>query len=352
VGGRLSDCTNPTIDPTSPPKNSVPATTSSDLNPIPIEAPTKIPHRKTTAGAAGYPTHLATSAQPPSPPTNLLECGGLPPLLPNRAPPSPFTRQAGNTRAYPPPKHPPPTRLPPTHITASTKMARGTPSQSRYAAQTMSTTAPKLGEIIPRGTHMRLEPLGVSHVDALTAASAEAAAAGDIELYKWSPVPQSRDEVARYVDLALQNRAAGNAYPFTTIRASDNRVIGSTRFCFMDRWAWPAGNARHGNPFPDVVEIGYTWLARSAVRTVANTEAKLLMLTHAFETWNCVGVCLHSDARNARSRAAIERIGGQFDGLLRSHRMAADFIPRDSSRYSFIAAEWPHKKQRLLQMLA
>jgi N-acetyltransferase len=213
-------------------------------------------------------------------------------------------------------------------------------------------TAPKLGEIILRGKHVRLEPLSIAHVDALTAASAEAAAAGDVELYKMSPVPQSRDEVARYVEIALQNRDAGNAYPFTTLRASGNRVIGSTRFCFMDRWAWPASHARHGNPFPDVVEIGYTWLARSAIRTAANTEAKLLMLTHAFETWNCVGVCLHSDARNARSRAAIERIGGQFDGLLRAHRMAADFIPRDSARYSFIAAEWPNKKRRLQELLA
>ncbi len=203
-----------------------------------------------------------------------------------------------------------------------------------------------------RGQHVYLAPLRAEHAYALTAASAEAAAAGDAELYKWSPVPQSLGEVERYIDSALSARDAGTMLPFATHRASDNVVIGSTRFCFMDRWAWPPQHARYANPFPDIVEIGYTWLARSAVRTAANTEAKLLMLAHAFETWDCVGVCLHSDARNARSRAAIERIGGKLDGILRNHRMASDFIPRDSARYSVTPAEWPTVKQRLQQMLA
>jgi RimJ/RimL family protein N-acetyltransferase len=76
------------------------------------------------------------------------------------------------------------------------------------------------------------------------------------------------------------------------------------------------------------------------------------MLAHAFDTWKCVGVCLHSDARNARSRAAIERIGGKFDGILRAHRMAADFIPRDSARYSIVAAEWHTVRANLQSKLA
>ncbi len=213
----------------------------------------------------------------------------------------------------------------------------------------MPTNAPL--EITLRGQHVRLEPLSTDHVDALAAASAEAAAAHDTEIYKWSPVPQTRDEVARYVDSALAGRDAGAMLPFTTVRASDDTVIGSTRFAFMDRWAWPPQHARYTNPYPDVCEIGYTWLARSAVRTAANTEAKLLMLAHAFDTWKCVGVCLHTDARNERSRRAIERIGGKPDGVLRAHRMAADFIPRDSIRYSIIAAEWPDVRQRLTTML-
>ncbi len=114
---------------------------------------------------------------------------------------------------------------------------------------------------------------------------------------------------------------------------------------------WPPGHARHGRNVPDACEIGYTWLTRSAIRTAANTEAKLLMLAYAFETWQVLRVCFHTDARNQRSRAALERIGGKFEGTLRAHRMAADFIARDSLRYSILAAEWPDVKQRLSQLL-
>jgi RimJ/RimL family protein N-acetyltransferase len=106
----------------------------------------------------------------------------------------------------------------------------------------------------------------------------------------------------------------------------------------------------HERKTPDACEIGYTWLASSAIRTAANTEAKLLMLTYAFETWQVLRVCFHTDARNTRSRAALERIGGKFEGVLRAHRMAADFIARDSYRYSIVAAEWPEVKRRLITM--
>jgi len=92
-------------------------------------------------------------------------------------------------------------------------------------------------------------------------------------------------------------------------------------------------------------------MTRSAIRTAANTEAKLLMLTYAFETWRVLRVCFHTDARNQRSRAALERIGGQFEGILRAHRMAVDHVARDSARYSIVAAEWPGVKQRLLHMM-
>ena len=140
---------------------------------------------------------------------------------------------------------------------------------------------------------------------------------------------------------------AGRAAPFAIVRVADNAIIGSTRFFDIERWSWPAGHPSHGSPEPDACEIGYTWLTQSAIRTAANTEAKLLMLTHAFETWRVVRVCLHTDVRNERSRAAMERMGGKFEGILRSHRMAADLIPRDSARYSIVAAEWPAVKQRL-----
>ena len=195
------------------------------------------------------------------------------------------------------------------------------------------------------GKHVRLEPLEHRHIDGLAAASA-----CDPSLYNLSPVPQGIEQTTQYVDTALAWRDKGTAVPYATIRVADGAVIGSTRLWDFDRWAWPVGYPRHGRELPDVCEIGHTWLTRSAIRTAANTEAKLLMLTHAFETWDVLRVCLHTDARNSRSRAAIERIGGKFEGILRAHRIAADFTIRDSARFSIIAAEWPEVKARLLQL--
>ena len=196
------------------------------------------------------------------------------------------------------------------------------------------------------GRYLRLEPLSDAHAEGLIAASA-----GDPALYQWSAVPVGRDAVLRYIDTALALREAGTALAFAHVRVTDGVVLGSTRFFDMERWPWPAGHTRHGRHDPDVCEIGYTWLAPTAIRTAANTEAKLLMLTQAFEVWDALRVCLHTDARNQRSRVAIERIGGKFEGVLRAHRMAADFIPRDSCRYSIVAAEWPKAKQKLAERL-
>jgi N-acetyltransferase len=195
------------------------------------------------------------------------------------------------------------------------------------------------------GKAIRLEPLSHAHADALVAASS-----GDPELYRWSAVPIGRDAVLRYIDTALAWREAGSALAFVHVSLADGAVLGSTRFFDMERWAWPSGHPRRGRREPDVCEIGYTWLTHTAIRTGANTEAKLLMLTHAFEAWDVLRVCLHTDARNRRSQAAIERIGGKFEGVLRAHRMAADFNPRDSYRYSIIAAEWPTVKPRLIKL--
>ena len=195
--------------------------------------------------------------------------------------------------------------------------------------------------LVLAGKHVRLEPLDYQHLNRLVAA------ADDPALYRWSPVPQSTGEATKYVETALAWRDAGTAEPFAIVRAADGVVIGSTRFWNIERWAWPAGHPSYGRGVPDACEIGYTWLSRSAIRTGANTEAKLLMLTHAFEVWRVLRVCFHTDARNERSRAALERIGGKMEGILRGHRMAADFIPRDSVRYSIIAAEWPEVKAQL-----
>jgi RimJ/RimL family protein N-acetyltransferase len=195
------------------------------------------------------------------------------------------------------------------------------------------------------GQHVRLEPLGFQHAAALVAA-----ATIDPSLYQWSAIPQTVDEATNYIATALAWRDAGTAVPFATVRLADGVVIGSTRFWNLERWAWPPGHPAYHRADPDACEIGYTWLARPAMRTAANTEAKLLMLTHAFEVWQVCRVCLHTDARNTQSRVAIERIGGQFEGILRAHRLAVDLIPRDSARYSILAAEWPSVKQRLERM--
>ncbi len=198
-------------------------------------------------------------------------------------------------------------------------------------------------DLILTGKHVRLESLGHCHAEGLAAASA-----ADPSLYQWSPVPQGKAAVIAYIDTALAWREAGRAVAFAIVRIEDDAVVGSTRFFDLETWAWPQQHRRHGRQDPDVCEIGYTWLARSAIRSAVNTESKLLMLTYAFETWQVIRVCLHTDARNLRSRAAIERIGGRFEGILRSHRMAADFIARDSARYSMIAAEWSDVKRALI----
>ena len=197
-----------------------------------------------------------------------------------------------------------------------------------------------------QGNHVRLEPLRESHVPGLAAA-----AAVDSSLYRWTPVPQGEAEMAKYVATACAWEQAGSAVPFAIVRIQDGMIIGSTRFWNVEHWVWPVGHTRCGCGEPDVCEIGYTWFTRAAIRTAANTEAKLQMLTHAFEQWRVLRVCFHTDARNERSRAALERIGGKFEGILRAHRMAADNTPRDSARYSIIAVEWPGAKEHLVRLL-
>lgn len=200
--------------------------------------------------------------------------------------------------------------------------------------------------LVLQGNHIRLEALELGHAAGLAQASE-----AEPSLYRWSPVPQGKAEARTYIETALSWKAAGTALPFAIISADTGAVLGSTRFFNVERWAWPSGHALHGRETPDACEIGYTWLTRSAIRTPANTEAKLLMLTYAFESWKVFRVCLHTDVRNLRSRAAIERIGGKLEGILRAHRMAADFIARDSARFSIVAGEWPETKKRLLERL-
>jgi RimJ/RimL family protein N-acetyltransferase len=196
------------------------------------------------------------------------------------------------------------------------------------------------------GRHVRLEPLEQRHAQGLAAASA-----ADPSLYRWSPIPQGIEAARKYISTATSWREARTAVPFAIFRLADNQIIGSTRFWEMERWNWPEGHPSHNHEGIDVCEIGWTWFTKSAIRTAANTESKYLMLRHAFEVWQAIRVCLHTDSRNVRSQAAIERLGAKRDGILRAHRMAADFIPRDSVRYSILFEEWPAVKRNLQSKL-
>jgi N-acetyltransferase len=199
------------------------------------------------------------------------------------------------------------------------------------------------------GRFVRLEPLSDSHIPALVEA-----ADLDRRNYQWAYVPVGTAHMTAYVRDALAKVAAGVHVAFATIRkdgGAGDRVVGSTRFCEVSYWQWPPGadHQRHG--VPDVTDIGFTWLAGPAQRTPVNTEAKLLMMTHAFEIWEVYRVALQTDVRNTRSRAAIERIGGQLDGILRADRPGADDTVRTSARFSLLASEWPAVKERLAARL-
>jgi len=199
-------------------------------------------------------------------------------------------------------------------------------------------------EIVLEGRLVRLEPLREAHAAALFDAASEG---GDPELYRWTWVPQTLEAARQYVATAV---AGEHFVPFATVRRADGRVVGSTRY-ELEFWEWPPGHEHHGREAPDVVEIGWTWLAASAVRSGINTEAKLLMLGHAFDTWQVHAVVLTTDARNVRSQAAIERLGARRDGVLRAARTGADGTVRDSVRYSIVASEWPDVRARLEGLL-
>jgi RimJ/RimL family protein N-acetyltransferase len=197
------------------------------------------------------------------------------------------------------------------------------------------------------GRFVRLEPLSLQHVAGLVAAASISR-----ETYAFTLVPDGAHAMRGYVEAALQARDAGAAVPFATIRRSDGRVVGSTRFGNLEYWKWPDGSAKNPPDPPDAAEIGWTWLASDAQRTPINTEAKLLMLGHAFDTWRVHRVNLRTDARNLRSRAAIERVGAKLDGILRAHIPAYDGSGiRDTATYSLLASEWPDSRSRLIERL-
>ncbi|MFM1751281.1 MAG: hypothetical protein RL119_243 [Actinomycetota bacterium] len=198
---------------------------------------------------------------------------------------------------------------------------------------------------------MALEPLSFVHVDELVRAASE-----DRQSYLYTQVPDGTEEMTRYVAMLLGQRDAGLVKPYAqreiTSNGSMGRLVGCTRFMEM-RFAF--GRGFPGDPFPDEVEIGGTWLAHSAQRTRINTEAKLLMMTQAFEVWGVGRVAICTDVRNMNSRRAIERLGAIYEGTLRSHRLShvrsEGGTLRDTAVYSIVAREWPAIQENLVNLL-
>jgi RimJ/RimL family protein N-acetyltransferase len=183
-----------------------------------------------------------------------------------------------------------------------------------------------------QGRNVRLEPLDRGHADGLWDASRDA------RTWQWLSIvqPSSRAELDAYVDAALANAAEGIELPLVTLHHED--VVGSTRFLAL--------RPEHGS-----VEIGWTWLHPSAWGTGVNVEAKLLMLRHAFEVWRCRRVELKTDARNERSRGAMEAMGATFEGIHRKHMLVRGGENRDSAWYSITDDEWPDVERRLTARL-
>jgi RimJ/RimL family protein N-acetyltransferase len=195
------------------------------------------------------------------------------------------------------------------------------------------------------GRHVRLEPLGPEHAEALLAA-----ASGSRATYALTLVPSTRAGMEAYIATALAEQGEGRSLPFV-VRDAAGVVVGSTRFMSIDWWRWPGEPPAPVPDGPDAVEIGATWYAERVQRTALNTEAKLLLCTHAFEVWKVRRVTWKTDARNARSRAAIERLGARFDGVLRADRAGADNAVRATAYYSMLAEEWPEARDTLARRL-
>jgi N-acetyltransferase len=183
------------------------------------------------------------------------------------------------------------------------------------------------------GRRVRLEPLAKAHLAGLAEVGLEE------ELWRWIPTQvRTPEEMAAYIETALQEQERGVSLPFAILEQATGRAIGSTRFGNIER--------THRR-----VEIGWTWVARDRQRTAVNTEAKYLLLRHAFEALGCIRVELKTDSLNERSRAAILRIGAREEGLFRNHMITASGRIRHTVYFSIIESEWPVVKTRLESIL-
>lgn len=200
----------------------------------------------------------------------------------------------------------------------------------------MTHDAPDARDMEPvlAGSTIFLDPLQTRHESTLLAAAAD----GELWNLTLTVVPDVHS-MARYIDHAIAGRASGTVMPFAIVRRDDNRVVGSTRFWKIDR-------------INRKLEIGHTWLAESVQRSGVNTEAKYLLLRHAFDVMNCVRVQFTTDELNQKSRAAILRIGAKQEGVVRHERIMPDGRKRNSVRFSIIDSEWPEVRAGLEQKMA
>lgn len=185
------------------------------------------------------------------------------------------------------------------------------------------------------GSVLRLEPIRREHADLFWNV-----AQSDLDdIFRWIPYAmKTREDFHRVVEKALQEQDRGESVVFATVERSSGRVIGSTRYMNIDR-----ANRR--------VEIGSTWIAPAWQRTAVNTEAKFLMLRHAFESWECMRLELKTDALNQKSRNAIFRIGAKEEGTFRKHLITSTGRIRDTVYFSILDTEWPQVKANLLAKL-
>ena len=187
----------------------------------------------------------------------------------------------------------------------------------------------KVESIILEGDFVRLEPLKIEHLDALCEVGLVE------ELWRLIPTRvDSREAMKKYIETALAEQGRGVSLPFVTIDKTLDQIVGSTRFGNID-----PKNLR--------AEIGWTWISPQWQRTRINTEAKLLMLTHAFETWKCIRVELKTDALNEKSRNAILRLGAKEEGIFRRHMITDTGRVRDTVYYSILDSEWQAVKEKL-----
>ena len=179
------------------------------------------------------------------------------------------------------------------------------------------------------GEHARLEPLSMSHLEGLMEATR------DGELWKlWYTAVPSPEEMRLEIRRRLKLQDTGAMMPWTVLSQPSGKIAGMTTFMNID--------SKYRR-----VEIGSTWYAKSAQRTALNTECKLMLLTYAFETLQCIAVEFRTGFFNQASRRAIERLGAKRDGILRSHQLYANGTLRDTVVYSIIAAEWPGVKENM-----